>query len=328
MNEPHVSYIVPVYNKQEYLSELVESIILQVPDKRKQICFADDASTDNSLEILRGIAEKYSHLENLNIDIASSLRNNGPAAATNIALSNAAGEYFHFVDADDRLPEGATAAMIRASELSGAEIVYGGKTHFGAGKLSGGNKVALDGEFKTFSPALPALVRERLVGIRFLARADAVVAANGADESIFIQDVSLPLRIAAVSSRLAVLEAAVVEVRDAENSVSSNKSQELHDYLMAVRNFLSEGGVDQAVRVRLLRRCYQRIARRRRSEGAATSGIRVAWMGAVLSWLSADPLKPLEEECARLSAAGNVRIPDSDTASTGSIEGRGRVNTY
>ncbi|NRG18491.1 glycosyltransferase family 2 protein [Rhizobiales bacterium] len=323
MNKPHVSYIVPVYNKQEYLSELVESIIAQVPYKTKQICFADDASTDGSVEVLKYIAEKYSKFENLDINIACSLRNKGPAAATNLALSKATGDYFHFVDADDRLPEGATAAMIKASELSGAEIVYGGKAHFSSGKLSGGSKVALNGEFKTFAPALPALVRGRLVGIRFLAKAGAVVAANGADERIFIQDVSLPLRVAAASSSLAVLEAVVVEVRDAENSVSSNKAQELHDYLMAVRNFLSEGEANRSVRGRLLRRCYQRIARRRKSEGVAAFAIRMAWIGASLGWVSNDPLKHLEEECARLAASGNVRIPDSETASAAPVEAAG-----
>ncbi|MXN67231.1 glycosyltransferase [Stappia sp. GBMRC 2046] len=310
MSKPHISYIVPVYNKANYLDELVESIIVQVPDKLKQICFADDASTDNSVEVLHDLAEKYNHIQNVDINIAASPQNKGPAAATNLALSNATGEYFHFVDADDRLPEGASASMIEACEISGADIVYGGKAHFIDGQRSRSARVTPDA-FKTYSPALPALVRRRLVGIRFLARASNVIAANGADGSVFIQDVSLPLRIAAASSCLAVLEAAVVEVRDAANSVSSNKSQELHDYLMAVRNFLAEGDVDRSVQSRLLRRCYQRIARRRKSEGVSAGAVRIAWFGTVIGWLPADPLRSLEEECARLAATGNVRIPNS-----------------
>ena len=50
--EDLVSAIVPVYNRDKYLHECIDSIINQTY-KNLEIIFIDDGSTDNSLSILK-----------------------------------------------------------------------------------------------------------------------------------------------------------------------------------------------------------------------------------------------------------------------------------
>ena len=94
--EPKVSVIIPVYNAEEFLKECLESVVNQTLRELEIIC-VDDASTDHSLEILKGYAR-----ENPQITIISNSENAGaPGAVKNLGLSCAKGAYIGFVDADD-----------------------------------------------------------------------------------------------------------------------------------------------------------------------------------------------------------------------------------
>ncbi len=94
--EPKVSVIIPVYNVEEFLKECLESVVNQTLRELEIIC-VDDASTDHSLEILKGYAR-----ENPQITIISNSKNIGsPGAVKNLGLSYAKGAYIGFVDADD-----------------------------------------------------------------------------------------------------------------------------------------------------------------------------------------------------------------------------------
>jgi glycosyltransferase involved in cell wall biosynthesis len=59
MNTPAVSVCVFTYNYQSYLSEAIESILLQKTNFEIEILICDDCSTDNTFEIALSYAEKY-----------------------------------------------------------------------------------------------------------------------------------------------------------------------------------------------------------------------------------------------------------------------------
>jgi glycosyltransferase involved in cell wall biosynthesis len=89
-----VSFIVPIYNLQDYILECIESI-LRCVDKESEIILVDDGSIDSSRRICDELAKKDTrirviHQENLGVSIA---RNKG--------LDMATGEYICFVDGDD-----------------------------------------------------------------------------------------------------------------------------------------------------------------------------------------------------------------------------------
>ena len=55
-----VAVIIPIYNAQKYISEAIDSCLLQ--NEVKQIILVDDGSEDDSLKICQKIAKKYNHI--------------------------------------------------------------------------------------------------------------------------------------------------------------------------------------------------------------------------------------------------------------------------
>lgn len=97
-----ISVIIPVYNAEEYLEFLLESLVNQtilVKGEELQILCINDASTDKSLEILKKYESNYPNL----IQVESFEINQERAKARNFGLSLAKGEYIHFLDADDMI---------------------------------------------------------------------------------------------------------------------------------------------------------------------------------------------------------------------------------
>lgn len=91
-----ISFIVPIYNAEHYLTACIESLLRQT-ERDLQIILVDDGSTDNSLTIARDYANKDTRIEVL------PQKHKGQSAARNYGLSHAKGEYIAFVDADDAL---------------------------------------------------------------------------------------------------------------------------------------------------------------------------------------------------------------------------------
>jgi len=92
---PKVSIIVPVYNVQDYLKRCLDSLVNQTL-KDIEIIIINDASTDNSLKIMREYEDKYNSIKV--IDSPTNLRQGG---ARNLGIEIAKGDYIGFVDSDD-----------------------------------------------------------------------------------------------------------------------------------------------------------------------------------------------------------------------------------
>ena len=90
-----VTIIVPVYNVSEYLDTCLKTLVNQTIDDMEIIAI-DDASSDNSLMILKKYADRYSNLR-----VYHNEENLGQSATRNKGLDLASGEYIGFLDADD-----------------------------------------------------------------------------------------------------------------------------------------------------------------------------------------------------------------------------------
>ncbi len=93
-NKPKISVIVPVYNNEGYLRECVDSLIGQTL-KEIEILLIDDGSTDQS----GALCDSYAQ-EDPRIRVIHKM-NEGLGLTRNRGLTEAAGEYFTFVDSDD-----------------------------------------------------------------------------------------------------------------------------------------------------------------------------------------------------------------------------------
>lgn len=93
---PFFSFIIPVYNVENYLKECLESVLNQ-SFKNYEIVLIDDGSTDSSLNI----CNYYSKIDD-RVKVVSK-KNEGLAETRNRGLEDAKGEYIIFLDSDDHL---------------------------------------------------------------------------------------------------------------------------------------------------------------------------------------------------------------------------------
>lgn len=92
---PRISVVMSVYNGEKYLSEAIESILKQTyTDFEFIIC--DDASTDNSVDIVR----YYMNIDKRIVFIQNDM-NIGLAASLNKCIRQSKGDYIARMDADD-----------------------------------------------------------------------------------------------------------------------------------------------------------------------------------------------------------------------------------
>ena len=100
-----VSVVIPVYNKAPFLRACLDSVFAQTFGDFEVIA-VDDASTDDSLAILRACTDPRLRVEALP-------RNQGPAGAAQHAMDRATGTYIMRVDADDVLMPGRFAQQVQ-----------------------------------------------------------------------------------------------------------------------------------------------------------------------------------------------------------------------
>ena len=99
-----------VYNAQQWLSASIGSLISQTMTDWQLICI-DDASTDDSLTMLREWEQRDNRIE-----VIALAENGGQAHARNIGLRKAQGDYICFLDADDTLSVDALQQAVNVFE--------------------------------------------------------------------------------------------------------------------------------------------------------------------------------------------------------------------
>jgi glycosyltransferase involved in cell wall biosynthesis len=121
-----VSLIVPVYNSSKYLGECVDSLLNQTMEDI-EIILVNDASEDNSYEIMEKYAKSYPEKIKL-INSKVNLRQGG---ARNLGLKIAQGEFILFVDSDDIVHPDYVKKMYEHLSNSDADYVICGYTGIG-----------------------------------------------------------------------------------------------------------------------------------------------------------------------------------------------------
>ncbi|MEQ1725162.1 MAG: glycosyltransferase family A protein [Sphingopyxis sp.] len=109
-----VSVIVPTYNRARLLPDLLASLAAQTW-KPLEIIIVDDGSTDDTQPYLARWAESHDALAVVRLERT----NGGPAAARNLGLRHASGEYVYFIDSDDIVFPTGIAQMVAALRASG-----------------------------------------------------------------------------------------------------------------------------------------------------------------------------------------------------------------
>ncbi len=224
-----VSFVMSVYNKEYYLPAVLDALLGQTGLKNPEFIFIDDVSKDKSVEIIR---EKTKGIKNIYIEAKSV--NDGISITVNQGIMKARGKWVRMLDSDDILPLNSTEKMIELADKHSADMVYGCfvKTGKEPNEL---RQEIMDENFSYVykENALKAVLNGRFTRMGQLIKRSVLQEAGGADERVFIQDESIPLRVARLANGAIKMDANVVLVPKETNNLSKNTNQLDNDRFFA-----------------------------------------------------------------------------------------------
>jgi glycosyltransferase involved in cell wall biosynthesis len=98
MSKPKISVIIPVYNAENTIDNILDILITQ-DYENIEIVAVNDGSKDGSLEVLRKFAKKDKRM------IIVDQKNTGASTARNVGVKESTGEFITFIDSDDDISE-------------------------------------------------------------------------------------------------------------------------------------------------------------------------------------------------------------------------------
>jgi len=114
---PKVAIIIAVLNGIKTIGKSIESAQCQT-EKDIEIVVIDDGSTDGTADYVKGFAETDPRIKIIKLE-----KNGGAAAATNIAIEQATGEWIAILDADDWYEPERIDILLKAAAAYNADLV-------------------------------------------------------------------------------------------------------------------------------------------------------------------------------------------------------------
>ena len=117
---PAVSVIVPMYNVEAYIGEMLESVLYQTL-KNFELIIVYDRSNDRSREIVESYIPKFDG----RLRLIRSAKNSGlPGTPRNKGLAASRGDYIYFMDSDDLITQSALEEMYTLAVQNQAEVLH------------------------------------------------------------------------------------------------------------------------------------------------------------------------------------------------------------
>lgn len=234
-----VSYIITVYNKAPFIDYMLTGLAAQTGDFEKQFIFINDGSTDNSMQQIRDKTKDWKHTHYIE------QKNQGPAIATNNAVKHAIHPFLKMVDADDVLAPYATTLLLKALDKSKAAAAYSLPLHIDS-SIDYTQGIHFpdapdDIDVTVINDILFYVIKTGWAGSsNLMVRTHAFRTVGGCDESVFVQDWSLPIRIARLYDICLFRELIVYFPKIANGRVMGNEPQMLHDLTATQYHFIKQ----------------------------------------------------------------------------------------
>ena len=112
-----ISVIVPVYNAKAYIQNFFDALNNQDFKESFEVIMVDDASTDNSQNVIK--AHNYPGLQ-----LYSLPKNSGPGAARNFGIKKARGEYIFLFDVDDEIEPDTFTLLYNVAKKTSCDLIF------------------------------------------------------------------------------------------------------------------------------------------------------------------------------------------------------------
>lgn len=235
---PEISFVIPVYNKADVLPYVIRALAAQQPPPDAEYIFVDDASSDASVAVLEREAPAVLPM----VTVLRNASNAGPSARLNQGATKARGHLLCLIDADEQILPDAVALMRQAMQQHNADMVHGKviRSEQPAAQIVPAPLGAMPDCRIGTRPLQMILQGRGFVRMTWLVETTLFHAAGGCDERIFIQDESLPLRLAAKARRLIDFRGGMTLAPQAASHLSADKRQQHHDRFFAYYNLLAD----------------------------------------------------------------------------------------
>ncbi len=240
-----ISIIVTTFNKEEYILQTLKSAIVQFNNNEAnyQIIVVDDGSSDRSYEMAKD------YLKNSKVDYKIfKQKNTGPSVAINNSLKFVKYSFIKLLDGDDLLSPDSLDYMKKQMEKKSIDLLYGSWEWF-----ENPNKY----KFKRNKPEASIMINPINKFIvngwggssNLMIKTDVMLSIGGCDKTVFVQDFSIPLRVAGnhlidntskeftIGSTEKVI---CVGPSYIENRIMDNNGQTLYDLSIATLNFIDD----------------------------------------------------------------------------------------
>ena len=258
-----ISIVLTIYNKADFLKATLASLQRQDgagSEFTLEFVLVDDASTDASL----AVAESCFAGRGETLQVIRNPHNEGPARRLNQGIRAATGELVFVFDADDIAPANVLQTMLRLLERERLDCIYGRSAKLaGAAEEAFNRRLPDEPGFSASDAPLNFVLEKGIVLPIVLARKEALLKAGGSDDTLFIQDESLALRLALASWRMGLIEQPcryVLLVGDeaekgpSARRLSANRAQQHHDQYFTYVHLLAGSGLTPEQRAQLARK--------------------------------------------------------------------------
>lgn len=238
-----VSVVIPVRNGEAFIGEAIKSVLAQ-GSLAGEIIVIDDGSTDGTAAVVHGIADPRITL------LARPAGRKGVSAVRNYGLSKVSGEWTMFLDADDRLCEGAFAALLAGAEGSDCVAVYGDYERINEHGDKIGRRNLIRKRIKPSGDILENLIGGNFIvnGGIMLVRTQVFRAVGGFDENLrYGEDWHGWCLLAAKGAFRYVEGAHVLDYRVHTSSVMMNKPLDFADCIPVIDAIFNEPSIVERV---------------------------------------------------------------------------------
>lgn len=217
---PTVSVIIPAYNAAKYVREALDSVFAQTFTSREVIVINDGSPDTEDLEReLNGYQEELRYLKQ---------ENRGAAAARNLGLRNASGEFVAFLDADDKWLPNFLEEQLEFLKSNNADVVY-------SDALLTGESPSAGLTFMEVQPSRGEVTPESLLALKVTVLTSTVLARKRPifEVGLFHEalkrghDFDLWLRLAKMGARFAYQRRVLAEHRIVATGLSGNTISKL-----------------------------------------------------------------------------------------------------